>query len=101
MTARQLLLVVIMMCCGTFALAQELTGTIVGTVKDKSGAVVPHATVTVTNTDTKQAVRTLTASDKGEYSASLLPLGHYSITAEAPNFKKATIRTSPSIKTTN
>lgn len=91
MSARQLLLVVIMMCCCTFALAQEQTGTIVGTVKDKSGAVVPNATVTITNTDTKQAIRTLTASDKGEYAAALLPLGHYSVSAEAPNFKKATI----------
>src|SRR5437764_7031526 len=91
MNLRQLLLVIMVLCLGTFATAQEVTGTIVGTVKDKSGAVVPKATVTVTNTDTKQAVRTLTANDKGEYTAALLPLGHYSITAEAPNFKKVTI----------
>jgi hypothetical protein len=91
MSARQLLLIVIMICCGTFVLAQEQTGTIVGTVKDKTGAVVPKATVTITNTDTKQVIRTLTAGDKGEYVAALLPLGHYSVTAEAPNFKKVTI----------
>lgn len=91
MSVRQLLLVIIMVCIGTFAVAQEQTGTIVGTVKDKTGAVVPHATVTITNTDTKQVIRTLTASDKGEYVAALLPLGHYSVTAEAPNFKKVTI----------
>ncbi len=91
MRVRQFLLVIIMVCMGAFAAAQEITGTIVGTVKDKSGAVVPNATVTITNTDTKQVIRTLTASGKGEYTATLLPIGHYSVTAEAPNFKKATI----------
>src|SRR5437016_6305648 len=91
MNLRQLLLVIMVLCLGTFAAAQEVTGTIVGTVKDKSGAVVPKATVTVTNTDTKEVIRTLMANDKGEYTAVLLPLGHYSVTAEAPNFKKVTI----------
>ena len=91
MNLRQFLILVIMLCLGSFAAAQEVTGTIVGTVKDKSGAVVPGATVTVTNTDTKEVIRTLKASDRGEYTATLLPLGHYSITAEAPNFKKATV----------
>src|SRR5437868_8828270 len=91
MNLKHFMLVVIMLCFGTFAAAQEVTGTIVGTVKDKSGAVVPKATVTVTNTDTKEVIRTITAGDKGEYSAVLLPLGHYSVTAEAPNFKKVTI----------
>src|SRR5437870_2165542 len=91
MNLRQSMLVIIMLCLGTFAMAQEITGTIVGTVKDKSGAVVPKATVIVTNTDTKAVVRTLTANDKGEFSAPLLQIGHYSITAEAPTFKKAVI----------
>src|SRR3954469_13057388 len=91
MSFRQLVIAVIMLCLGSFAAAQEVTGTIVGTVKDKSGAVVPNSAVTITNTDTKQDIRKLTASDKGEYTATLLPLGHYSVSAEAPNFKKATI----------
>ena len=92
MRARLIIFMVIMMLCfGSFAVAQEQTGSIVGTVKDKSGAVVPKATVKVINTDTKEVVRTITADDRGDYVASLLPLGHYSVTAEAPNFKKALI----------
>src|SRR5437868_15345428 len=88
MNLKHFMPVVIMSYFGTFAAAQEVTGTIVGTVKDKTGAVVPKATVTVTNTDTKEAIRTITANDKGEYTASLLPLGHYSVSAEGANFKK-------------
>ncbi|MCU1286209.1 MAG: TonB-dependent receptor [Acidobacteriales bacterium] len=92
MVSRRILHVAILMLCCCLSLpAQVVTGSIVGTVKDQSGAVVPNAKVTVTNTDTNAVVRTLTTSDKGEYSAASLQIGHYSITAEAANFKKAVI----------
>jgi outer membrane receptor protein involved in Fe transport len=70
--------------------AQEVTGTILGTVTDHSGAVVPGAKVTITNTDRNAVVRTTKTSKEGEYSAPLLPIGHYSVTVETPGFKKAT-----------
>src|SRR5260370_23524496 len=70
------------------ALAQEITGSIVGTVKDANGAVVKGATVTVTNSDTKLVVRTVTTSDEGEFSVALLPVAYYDISVEATNFKK-------------
>lgn len=70
--------------------AQQITGTIVGTVTDASGAVIPKATVTVKNTDRNLVVRTLTTHDDGSYVAALLPIGHYQITVEAPNFKTFT-----------
>src|SRR5438105_1000716 len=91
MRFRNVLLVTIFFCFSLFSVAQDVTGNIVGTVKDQSGAVVPNAKVTVTNTDTGVVVRTLTTNDKGEYSALLLQIGHYSISAEASNFKKAVI----------
>src|SRR5437879_3347607 len=91
MVVKRILLVILLLCCCLNLAAQEVTGTIVGTVKDQSGAVVPRAKVTVTNTDTGVAVRTLTTNEKGEYSAPLLQIGHYSIAAEASNFKKASI----------
>ena len=68
--------------------AQEITGQIRGIVTDPSGAVVPIATVTVTNTDRNQVLRTLQTSSAGEYVAPLLPVGRYSVTVEAAGFKR-------------
>lgn len=60
-------------------------GSISGTVKDPSGAVIPNATVTVTNT--AQGTQTKTTSDsKGFFSFPSLPVGTYSLTAEAGGF---------------
>jgi hypothetical protein len=70
--------------------AQEITGSIAGRVTDKSGATVAAATVTVINTDKNDVVvRALTTNDVGEYVASVLPIGHYAVVAEAKGFKKA------------
>lgn len=70
-------------------LAQQVTGSIAGTIKDKSGAVVPNATVTLTNSDTNVVVRTITTDSNGFYSAPLLPVGNYSIGVKANGFKSA------------
>jgi hypothetical protein len=73
------------------AWAQETRGTITGSVTDASGAVIPGAKVTITNTDRNVVVRTVTTGSSGSYSAPLLPVGRYKVTVEAPNFKKAEI----------
>jgi len=70
------------------AFAQEITGSIAGTVKDSNGASVKGATVTITNRDRKEVVRTVTTNDDGEFSAPLLPVADYDITVEATSFKK-------------
>lgn len=57
-----------------------------GTVTDASGAVVTHVTITITKTDTGQ-VRTLKVNEAGQYAATDLPSGHYTVKAESPNFK--------------
>jgi len=69
--------------------AQVVSGTIVGSVKDSSGASVPGATITVTSTDKNVVVRTLKTNTEGNYAAELLPVGHYTVKAEAANFKSA------------
>lgn len=74
--------------CGVAA-GQEITGQIRGTVTDASGAVLPNATVIVTNIDRNQAVRTLQTDAAGQYVAPLLPVGRYSVTVEANGFKKS------------
>lgn len=74
----------------SFASAQEITGTILGTVTDSSGAVVRGAKVTVTNVDRNSVIRTLTTNSSGAYVAPVLPIGHYSVSVSAPGFKTFT-----------
>src|SRR4029077_18580615 len=62
--------------------------TIVGTVTDPSGAVVPNVAVTLTNTDTGLS-RTIPTNDAGQYVAVDLQVGHYHVKAEAKGFKVA------------
>jgi len=76
-----------MLCLSLSALAQEVTGSILGTVTDKTGAVVKDATVTVTNTDRNAVIRTVKTNNNGQFVAALLPVGHYKISIEAPGFK--------------
>src|SRR5579871_1283678 len=66
--------------------AQTATGTISGTVTDESGAVIPSATVTITNKATGNA-RALTANTEGLYSAPALPAGDYEVRAEMQGFR--------------
>jgi hypothetical protein len=80
-----------LLLAGSAAWTQEVTGSISGTVKDQSGAVVPDATVTFTNTDRNQIVRTVKTDANGNYTAPLLPLGHYSVSAEKEQFKKTSV----------
>jgi hypothetical protein len=61
--------------------------TIFGTVTDDSGAAVPQAGVVVTHQSTGVTRQTKTDGD-GAYIVSQLPIGIYSVTAEAPGFKK-------------
>jgi hypothetical protein len=74
--------------CGVGAWAQQATGSISGTVKDPSGAVVPNARVTLTDTEKNVSVRSATTGANGEFSFPQLPVSHYSLTIEAPNFRK-------------
>ena len=72
------------------ALGQEVTGAIVGTVRDANGAGVPNATVTLTDPSKNNLViRTATTGDGGEYSLPNLPTNTFNVTVEAPNFKKS------------
>jgi hypothetical protein len=68
------------------AWSQISTGTIVGTVKDNSGGVVPNANVTLKETATNQAHQART-NDLGEFNAQFMPLGTYIVSATAPGFQ--------------
>jgi len=69
------------------AQSQAINGSIEGTVRDNTGAILPGVTVTVTNTDTG-AERVVVTNDEGVYRAPLLPLGTYQVSAELQGFKK-------------
>lgn len=68
------------------AFCQLTTADILGTVTDASGAVVPGATVTLTNLGTNQT-RTAQTSSSGDYLFTLLPVGHYSVSVKATGFE--------------
>jgi hypothetical protein len=68
------------------------TGTIVGTVSDPTGAVIPHASVTITNTGTG-IVATATTGDSGLFTVPALPFGNYVVSASADRFGKAASKT--------
>ena len=67
--------------------AQVDTGTILGTVRDTSGAVMPGVSITLTNADTKVATQAVT-NDRGNYQFSALRVGSYLLAAELQGFKK-------------
>ena len=66
----------------------QTTTTLLGTVTDKSGAVVPNADVTATNTGTNLA-RTAKTNSQGEYRIDFLPIGDYNVEVSANGFKKS------------
>src|SRR5215475_10484830 len=69
--------------------AQVPTGTILGTVKDAQGAVVPGATVTATNLGT-QFSKSAVSDGAGEYALRLLPVGDYVVAVTLTGFKTFT-----------
>lgn len=66
---------------------QTQTGNVVGTVQDQTDAAIPQAQVTLLNTD-NNFKRIVETNASGQYSASLIPLGKYTITAEKPGFNR-------------
>jgi hypothetical protein len=84
---RHVVLIATLLCCLPF-LAQAQQATIVGTVTDPSGAVVPNVDVTLTNTDTGVS-HVIPTNDAGQYVAVDLQIGHYKVKAEAKGFKAA------------
>jgi hypothetical protein len=70
--------------------AQNESGTITGSVTDPTGAVVPHATVTIVDLGTNTA-RTMQTGSNGEYTFSTLRPSHYKIVVTAAGFKESLV----------
>src|ERR1700743_1017702 len=69
--------------------AQETRSTLTGFVADSSGARIPNAAVTITDTDTG-VVTNAKANDTGVYTVPFLQPGHYQVVATASGFKTYT-----------
>jgi hypothetical protein len=69
-------------------LAYGQNATILGTITDPSGAVVPNATITITQVETGRAI-VLTSNDAGQFVAPDIPIGHYNVKASVTGFKVA------------
>jgi len=81
----------LILCAGIpAAMAQNVTGSIAGTVLDPSGAVIPGAQVIAHNLDTgvDSAAKT---NGEGVYQINFLPAGHYEVSVQAAGFDKATL----------
>ena len=81
----------VLVCCASLAFGQAISGDLVGTVVDKSGAVVANATVDAVNADTNIKTST-TTSTGGEYRFTNLLVGTYDITATAKGFGSKTLK---------
>ena len=70
----------------SLAWAQTTTGTILGTVTDETGGVLPGVDITLTNTDTG-ASRTVVSDDEGRYRSPNLSLGNWEVQAALTGFQ--------------
>lgn len=80
-------IIVSMACLGAPSGWAQDTASIVGTVTDSTGAVIPGAKVTVSNPD-KGFRRELVADSAGVYTAAKIPIGNYIVTAQATGFQR-------------
>jgi hypothetical protein len=86
-TAKFLTVTLLLSCVGLPVFAQGATdGSIAGTISDVNGAVVPNAKVTVKNNSTGKTF-TAVATEEGTFRINNVPVGIYTVTIEAPNFK--------------
>src|SRR5215831_17408973 len=90
--ARLLAIVILVASCYPWVATgrAQTEGGITGTVTDSSGAAIPGASVTVTNTATR-GTRTTTTNAQGLYTFPVLPPGTYELKVELQGFKTAEI----------
>src|SRR5213596_1004817 len=82
------IVVLIALATTSQSFGQTSTATILGVVKDASGALIPGVSISVKHTESG-LTRTAISSERGGYSMPLLPVGAYEITTTMPGFKQA------------
>jgi hypothetical protein len=76
----------LVLACSTVSLCAAANGSLSGTLKDPSGAVVPWAKITLVNAALKSEFRAV-SDGQGFYSFPTIPVGHYDLTIEAAGFR--------------
>src|SRR5436853_4917290 len=80
--------IVVLIALGTcLSFAQTSTATILGVVRDTSGALIPGVSISVKHTESG-LTRTVISAENGGYSVPLLPVGAYELTTTMPGFKR-------------
>src|SRR3954468_24398237 len=85
-----LLFTLVVLCAGAPPAVAQVTGSIAGTVKDSSNAVLPGVTVTVTGPTLQRERVTVTTDANGAYRMPLIPPGVYRVTFELSGFSAVT-----------
>ena len=80
-------LLLALVLCVTLAYGQAVSGTMVGTISDSSGASVPNAKITITEVNTGN-IRTANTNESGNYNFADLPPGKYKVSIELTGFKR-------------
>src|ERR1051325_430185 len=80
----------VLVSLSAYALGQGATGQITGTVTDAAGAVVPGASLTVTN-PAPSLTREVVTGDEGGFAVPLLPPGRYKVEVSAKGFKRSIV----------
>src|SRR5262245_40639462 len=70
------------------SLAQSFTGSIIGTIKNTNGEVVPNAEITITQIQTNKVITVMT-NNEGYYTSPPLPVGDYRVEAKMAGFRRA------------
>src|SRR2546423_2359558 len=83
------LALVLALPCASYA--QRLTGELSGTVADSTGAILPGASVILTNENSHDQRRTQTNSD-GFFAFGAVPSGTYTVDVELSGFSKAEVK---------
>src|SRR5262245_29337661 len=79
--------IVLLLAFGTCLVsAQTSTATILGVVRDTTGALIPGVTITVKHVESGQT-RTAVSAENGGYNVPLLPVGPYELSTTMPGFK--------------
>ncbi|HTS35033.1 MAG TPA: carboxypeptidase-like regulatory domain-containing protein [Candidatus Solibacter sp.] len=84
-------IVAVVVCLGAASLAQSTFGTMLGTVTDNSGAVMPNVQIRITNQG-ENTSRDVLSDAQGNYEAGNMKEGIYSITVQAAGFREVVIK---------